>query len=260
MQLYRIRKFPSKLFILALAILIIALSPKVRLGLKNFTLGILTKPLTVLSGIQSRLVRAKSLSDEKLLLKERLAMASLELARMKEVSSENKRLNDLLGFKENSDYKGTIAKVVARDSTDWRSAIIINKGKKDGIEERMPAATAKGLIGSVAEVGPSTSKVMLITDPNSRVGVVHEISRESGVLVGFSQGMCKVIYLSLDSDIKKGERVLTAGFSAFFPKGLVVGRVSDVGVEKAKLYKYAIVDPVENMGKIEEVICIDAGK
>ena len=134
---------------------------------------------------------------------------------------------------------------------------MINKGKVDGIKKRMPCATSKGFIGTVIEVGASTSKVMLVTDPNSRIGVVLQNSRESGVLIGSPrEGICKVKYLSLDGIIDKGEEVVTAGFNTFLPKGLRIGRVASVGIEKTKLYKYAVVNPFEEMNKIEEVICI----
>lgn len=184
----------------------------------------------------------------------------MSLARMRETALENERLATLFDFKKDLTYETIVAKVIGRDATDWRRSIIINKGKRHGLKERMPAATAEGLIGSVVDVAYDSSKVMLLTDPNSRIGVVFESSRESGLLVGFSGGVCKVIYLSLDCDIKKGERVLTAGFSSFFPKGLVVGRVVDTALEKTGLYKYAIVRPIVDLNRIEEVICIDAGK
>lgn len=260
MRIYRIRKFPSKLFILLIIIGVIAFSHEVRAGLKNFAFQILDKPIEAISGITGYFGRIKNLSDENILLKERVGMLSVELARMKEIASENERLSLLMDFKERSNYKGTIAKIIARDSTDWRKSVIINKGKKHGIKAHMPCATALGLIGTVAEVGPVSSKVMLITDPNSRVGVVLDPSRESGLLVGFSEGEPRVIYLSLESAVKKGEKVLTAGFSAFFPEGLLVGEAVDIGVDKARLYKYAIVNTAENMGKLEEVICIDEEK
>jgi len=260
LQIYRIRKFPAKLSIFIIVLLIIVFNPRIRTGVKNFAFEILIKPFKVTSGIKTYFTRTKSLSEEILSLKQRVGALSVELARMKEVSLESERLRELLKFKKSLQYRTIVAKVIARDATDWRSAMIINKGRSRGIAEHMPCATTKGLIGSVAEVGPASSKVMLITDPNSKIGVILESSRESGVLVGSPQGTCKVIYLSLDADMKKGEKVLTAGFSAFFPKGLVVGEVTEVGIETPGLYKYAIVNPVCDMGKIEEVICIEVGK
>ena len=210
--------------------------------------------------MRTRFAEARYLSEENLLLKQRLAGLSVALARMKELALENERLRSLLDFKKSTPYKTIAARVIARDSTDWRRAIIISKGATHGIKTAMPCATTKGLIGSVVEVGPTSSKVMLINDPNSRVGVIVEPSRESGVLTGSLEGLSKVIYLSLDAKIEKGNGVLTAGFSHLFPKGLAVGEVTEVGVERTGLYKYAVVDPFEDMNKIEEVICIAADR
>lgn len=257
MRIYRIRKFPTKLFFLILIIVIIGLNPKTLSGFRNFFFAILSKPFKVLSDVKTYFIRAKYLSEENLLLKQRLADLSLTLARMKERLSESERLHHLLDFKESLRYKTIAAKVIARDSLDWRRAIIIDKGEKDGIREHMPCATSQGLIGRVVEAGPTSSKIMLITDPSSRVGVILEPSREHGVLIGSPQGACKVIYLSMDGKINKGDRVLTAGLSALLPKGLAIGEVTMTDIEKANLYRYAIVDPFEDMNKIEEVVCID---
>ncbi|MBL7155579.1 MAG: rod shape-determining protein MreC [Candidatus Omnitrophica bacterium] len=257
MRKYRIRKFPARLLLVIVIIAIIAFNPKIFLSLRGFAFNTLAKPFKFLTSIKTHFTKINELSEKNLRLKQRLATLSVLLARLDDTAYENKRLQALLDFKRNVRFKSVAAKVIGRDSTDWRKSIIINKGKKDGIRQRMPCATAKGFIGSVVEVGSSSSKVILINDPNSKVGVILESSRESGVLIGSPQGSCKVIYLSVDAKIDKGEKILTAGFSTFFPKGLLIGEVISTGVEKTKLYKYAIVDLFEDMNKIEEIICID---
>ena len=258
MRIYRIRKFPTKLVVLVLIVALIVISPKIRVGLKDFSIAILTKPLRILSKVGTYFSNKKNLANENLSLKQRLASISVELARMEDIALENKRLGKILKFKKTFRYKTIIAKVIARDYADWRSSLLINKGKINSIKEHMACATHKGLLGSVREVNADSSKVMLITDPNSRVGVMVEPSRESGLLVGMPKGGCKVIYLSLDANIKEGDRVLTAGFSKFFPKGLPIGTVKEVGIQNTKLYKYAVLDTFQNMNEIEEVVCIYA--
>ncbi|MDP8298882.1 MAG: rod shape-determining protein MreC, partial [Candidatus Tantalella remota] len=107
---------------------------------------------------------------------------------MEEISRENNRLRNILNFKNKLPYQTVAARIIARDSLDWRKSVIIDKGKKDGLKEHMSCVTPKGLVGSVSEINENTSKVMLISDPASRVGVMLERSRESGVLVGAGVG------------------------------------------------------------------------
>jgi len=260
LRIYRIRKFPSKLFVVLLIVSVIFFTPKLRSGFANLAFNIFSKPFNAVSGVRHYFLRAQQLSDENIQLKQRLATMSISLAKIRDISQENHRLYELLDFKRTVPEKTVVARVTMRDIVDWRNSIIINRGRAGGIKEHMPCATAKGLVGSVIDVANGSSKVMLITDPNSKVGVVLERSRESGILVGMSEGLCKAEYLSIDADVKKGDRVLTAGFSAFFPKGLIVGTVVRTEVDDSKLYKYAVIDPACDMNRIEEVICIDITK
>jgi rod shape-determining protein MreC len=108
----------------------------------------------------------------------------------------------------------------------------------------------------VIEVGRYSSKVLLITDPSSKVGVVVQRNRQGGILTGRPDGLCKMIYIALDSDIAPGDRVITAGFGSIFPKGILIGTIVKVGKETGRLYKYAIVKPNQDLAKIEEVLCI----
>ena len=258
MRIYRIRKFPTKLVILVLVVSIVTLNPTIRIAVKNFTFEILIKPFKFFSKIKTYFVSKKNLLNESIYLKERLAHLSIELARTESLARENKRLKSIIDFKKTLPSKTIVAKVIGRDSVGWRRSLIIDKGSSDGIKEHMSCATSKGLVGSILDVGKHSSKVMLITDPGSRVGVIIDPSRESGILTGSPKGDCKVIYLSLDALLEKGDRVITAGFSSFFPKGIPIGKIKKIEIEKNKLYKYASVDTYENMNQIEEVVCIYA--
>jgi len=65
-----------------------------------------------------------------------------------------------------------------------------------------------------------------------------------------------MIYIALDSDAAKGDKVITAGLGTIFPRGILVGEVVDVGKEPGRLYKYAIIRTAQDMSKLEEVLCI----
>jgi rod shape-determining protein MreC len=253
---YRIRKFPTRVIVFLIILLVILAYQKTFPGLRSVALGILTKPHTMIAGTRDQFRQKSELKSENMRLKQNLAQLSVALARLREIERENERFRDILDIKMKKRLTTIVAEVIARDTVDWRRSLIINKGEQDGIREHMPCATAEGLVGSVAEVGPTSSKVILITDPNSRVGVILDPSREAGILVGSPEGVCRVIYLSLDKEIGRGEEVVTAGFSAFFPKGIVIGRVSQIGVDRTGLSTYAVVDLAEDLNTVEEVICI----
>lgn len=256
MRIHRIRKFPTKLILVTLIIFVLLFNVNARSGLKKITSNILSKPFKAISSVKQYFVNRKNLSEENLSLKQRLSLLAVELSRTEEISEENERLRALFKFEKKLPYQAIAARVIARDSLDWRKSVIINKGEKDGIKEHMPCVTTEGLLGSVYEVSSGTAKVMLITDPASKVGVMFDNSGESGVLSGIGSDGCNVMYISIDADIKPGDKIITAGFSQFFPRGLNVGTISKVSIDKTMLYKYAEVDTFQDMDKIEEVVCL----
>jgi rod shape-determining protein MreC len=81
-------------------------------------------------------------------------------------------------------------------------------------------------------------------------------SRFEGMLYGISSGLCKMVYLPLDADIKKGDIIIASGFSTHFPKGLVLGEVIKVAKARSGLSLYAIVKPSFALSRLEEVLCI----
>jgi rod shape-determining protein MreC len=116
--------------------------------------------------------------------------------------------------------------------------------------------STKGLVGRTVEVGRRSTKVLLITDPNSKVGVLIARNRHGGVLIGRPDARCRMIYISPDADVSIGDKVITAGLGGIFPKGMLVGEVVKIDKEPGRLYKYAVVKPADDLSKLEEVLCV----
>ncbi|MDD4202010.1 MAG: rod shape-determining protein MreC [Candidatus Omnitrophica bacterium] len=193
---------------------------------------------------------------ENFMLKEEVAALSLEIERMEETIDENKRLKKIIDLKEQLSYKVVGSKVIGRVPQTWNNLVIIDKGEKQGIKRKSLVTTEKGLIGTVIDVFPTTSKVMLVSDPSSKIGVVLEKTRQNGVLVGATTE-CKVIYLSIDSDIIYGEKVFTSGLGGIFPEGILVGTIKQVKKDPVGLFKYAIVELEQDLNTLEVVLCIE---
>lgn len=246
------------LIILSVAVLIILTSSAARLIRINITdtTSPVLKSFHSFLGLLDNIAPFAALREENRILKERLDLLTRMAEETRAVHDENARLRNLINFKKTIPYTSIAAQVIGRDPSNWSNSIIIDKGLANGIKQNMAVMSTRGLVGRVVEAGKNSSKVLLITDPNLRVGITIRRNRQGGVMVGRPGGRCKVIYISIDSDAKVGDKIITAGFGSVFPKGILIGDIEKVGKEEGRLYKYAIIKPSQDLSKLEEVLCI----
>jgi len=169
---------------------------------------------------------------------------------------ENERLRNLLSLKQKSSFKVIAASVIGRSPDSWSSVIIINKGRLQGIKQGFVVLTHLGLAGRIVEVANTTSKVMLINDPNVGVSALIQRSRQEGLVSGTLGSLLVMRYLPKDADVQVSDVVVTSGFTDFYPKGLIIGNVVDVGDEFPGLSRYCMIKPVVELSNIEEVLVI----
>ena len=206
------------------------------------------------------------LTNKKVLIQENKDLATeikklnQELQGMGEVALENRRLKKLLDYKEDRKFEFAMAEVIGTDSSNWGKMIIIDKGSKDKVEKGMGVVTDKGLVGRIHRVGVDTSQVLLLIDRNFRISVVLQRSRGKGIIVGTSSKECFLKYLPPDADIQKDDIVISSGVGGGHPKGLVVGKVLKVRLDKNSLFKVADVAPAVDFKKLEEVLVIKRSK
>lgn len=203
-----------------------------------------------------RILPFAAFREENRLLKDRIDLLTRKMDEARSVYDENQRLKTLLDFTKSIPYATIPAQVIGRDPTNWSNTLVIDKGSSSGISRNKAALSTKGLVGRVVEVGRRSSKILLITDMNSKAGVLIQRTRHGGILTGMADGRCKMVYISLDADVRAGDKVITAGFGSVFPKGILVGEVVKSAKEPGRLYKYAVVEPSEDLSKLEEVLCI----
>lgn len=211
----------------------------------------------VSSKLKSVILPKSRLAKENKLLINQIEILKNKLVNLEELELENNRLKKLLNFKMKTDHKTVSAQVIGRDPSNWTSIIFIDKGSLDGIKKYMAVNTDKGLVGRVIEVGLNSAKVMFITDPDSRIGVLIQRTRHDGLLYGTLRRQCQVVYMALDADVWPGDLVVSSGLGTSVPKGLLVGVVEDVFIDKSGLYQSAIVKPAVDLSRVEEVLCIE---
>jgi len=175
---------------------------------------------------------------------------------LREVEQENLRLKNLLNFKQKSPLRLVSARVIASSPDSWSSSVIIDKGRHSGIRRGMAVINAQGLVGRVIESAEDNSKVLLINDPGQGVSSIVQRSRQEGLVSGTLGANLIMRYLPDDAQIAVGDIIITSELSQVYPKGLLVGRVINIGKEFSGLSRYAVVKPAAELSSIEEVLVI----
>lgn len=195
-------------------------------------------------------------------LKERVTQLEQQQLEMDEVIRENQRLKRLLDFKEEKDHftvEGV--RITGKNPGNWFNTMTINKGSNHGVTVNMAVINDRGLVGRVIDVGGNWATVRTIIDGQSSVSAIIERTRDNGMVKGnntltFEDGLCRMINLPLDSDVVKGDRVITSGLGEIFPKGIPIGEVIEVLDEERDMYKTAIIRPNVDFMRLEEVLVI----
>ena len=206
-------------------------------------------------------IHAPSISDENKRLREENAALLAKTAKMEKLESENRRMKEFFGIKEeNPDYAMELADVVGRDASERFYSFTIDKGAHDKIEKYSPCVTKEGLVGLVTSVGPNYAKVSTILDSTCEVGVKVLESGDIAVTEGTArlalEGNLKLSYLPRDSKAKPGDLVTTTGIGGIFPEGIVVGKIKEVTPDSQGLTLNAVIEPLMDIRNVTEVMII----
>jgi rod shape-determining protein MreC len=181
----------------------------------------------------------------------------LEQTRIQQDAEQGRRLQTLLGFKEQFIAKTVAAQVIGSSGTDLARVVYIDRGATSGIQPGMAVITPDGVVGKISRADRGTAQVLLISDPQSGAGVLLERLRINGILKGSNAGHPEVLNVMADEKIEVGDRIVTTGGDRVFPKGLTVGTVESFSPDRERDPFLSIkVRPAVNLGRLEEVLVI----
>jgi len=197
-------------------------------------------------------------SEENHSLREEVASLSAELSLAENLAAENDELRKDLGFKKSNPFNFPLiaVDVISRAGSNWFEAVFINKGSADGLSVDQVVISKDGLVGRITEVGRFSSKVMLITDPDSSVGVLKKGSGDLGIMVGGAMSSLQMKYVGASSNIGAGDQVLTSGVGGIFPKGIPVGTVTKTSVRDYDIFKYVEIKPFTDFSRLNRLFVI----
>ncbi|SFR32977.1 rod shape-determining protein MreC [Litoreibacter janthinus] len=143
-----------------------------------------------------------------------------------QLEQENARLLDLNKVRLNAQLTFVTGVVLTDNGSPFRRSVLLNVGARDGIQDGWATMDGLGLVGRIAGVGEKTSRVILLTDTNSRVPVTIQPSGQKALLVGDNTLAPPVDIVENIEDVRPGDRVVTSGDGKVFPADILVGQIA----------------------------------
>ena len=177
-----------------------------------------------------------------------------------ETQRENQRLKQLLSYKQqNPTLSLQLAKVIAISDNPWQQELVIDQGSNNGLQNDMPIITNQGFVGRIYEAGPTTSKVVLISDARGPVAGRVQETRVMGTVEAdpAKPGWLRMIRLPREASILPGYQVVTAGTGSLaLPAGLIIGQVVSTEPTPDGLQLIAHVKPAVNFNILENILIV----
>ena len=142
------------------------------------------------------------------------------------------------------------ARVIADGGSPFVRTMLLNAGARDGVEKGQAAVTGAGLAGRVIEVGERSSRLLLLTDLNSRIPVTLEGSRWRAILAGDNSIRPKLLFLPSTAEVSVGDRVVTSGDGGVAPPGIPIGVVAQIGESEIRVQPFVEWDRLEYLSVV----------
>ena len=160
------------------------------------------------------------------LIEEELKEIKIQNYQSKFLEIENKRLKKIL---EDITYSSNaiIAKVLIDKQSPFLRSIIINKGTKNGLKKGMAVLSDEYLVGKIVEVNFTTSRVLLLSDLNSRIPVSIEPGSIQSILSGDGDRSGTIQYVKSNVSIEEGSIIYTSGTGGLLKPGIPIGKIKN---------------------------------
>jgi len=227
--------------------------------------AVAVEPLYRLAGLPVEGMRTLSvafadrqrLTEQNQRLREDLLLANAKLNRMATVAEQNERLKELLDTQHSLELNVQLARVVGVDLGAYRHRLLLNVGARDGVKPGQPVIDAHGVMGQIVETLPTTSVVMLVTDPNNALPVTIERTGLRTIAYGSREGDRLVLpTIPMAAEVKVGDRLLTSGLGGRFPPGFPVGEITQVAPAATGMFLEARAQPSADIDRSEDVLLL----
>lgn len=188
-------------------------------------------------------------------LRETNIVLSKELSMLKEAKLENLRLNQMLEFKQRTNYRVATGKIIGKTLIQTRNNITINIGENDSVKIGMPVITDRGLVGKIVATSGNYSIAQILLNKDLKVSAKDQRSRVDGIIAWDGEGKIRMKNVSKSADVKIGDILITSEYSNSFPAGIPIGYVTTDNTLD-NLFKNIEVECFVNFQTVEEVFVL----
>lgn len=212
-----------------------------------------------ISGNNTFFTDINNLKEENQQLKNKNSELEQSLRELENIKTQNETLKEYLNLTEKyGEYKTIPGYIINKDISNYSKTIVINLGKKDGVEKGMTVIADQGLVGHVIAVTETTAKVQTIIDTASSVSCSMSTTKDSIVCKGTldEKSSLRAMYIPTEANIIQGDSIETSGLGGVYPKGIHIGTVKKVTNTQNMTDRYAIVETAVDFDKLDTVLVI----
>lgn len=214
-------------------------------------------PADVARMTRSAVVTQGQLSEENRQLRENLLIAQARLNRYAALAAQNERLQQLLDVQGSMRLSVQLARLIDIDLDPFRHRVVLAAGSTHAVTVGQPVIDAHGIMGQVIEVLPSTSVVLLVTDPTHAIPVMVE--RTGLRTMAFGSGVIDRLELPtipISADVQVGDRLVTSGLGGRFPAGFPVGEIRAMDRDPSGMFAAAVATPSAQLDRSGDVLLL----
>ena len=192
----------------------------------------------------------KEINDQ---LSEENTKLAYENFQLQDALLENIRLRKLIQFKYKTRYDLLPAKVVGYSPIDIVTGILLSSEDIGETAKNSAVMTSDGLVGKIVKLSGNYAICQILLDPNNRVSVRVQRSRELGMIAWDGGKGLLLEYIPNTVEIRPGDVLYSSGFSQIYPPNIKVGTVLQAEVNTEQLFQKIRVKPAVNFNRLEEV-------
>ena len=215
-----------------------------------------------LSNRSEELVQIRKLLDENAQLKAEVAALVEENTLLQQDKYELNKLRELFELDgQYAEYNKVGARIIGRDSSNWYSSFLIDKGEEDGLAVDMNVIAEGGLVGRITSLGPNWSRVTSIISDNVHVSAMTLSTEDNLTVTGdlkLMAGGCITFGQLVDGQnlVREGDKVVTSDISDKFLPNILIGYINSISRDSNNLTKSGLITPAVDFEHLSEVLVI----